>query len=218
MPIPAAEVDQLVSDIHEIRTLLFCRLLPSQASLLVPALRADSVSEFLQDPSVSTMDLRNVCIKLENPDLQAIRDACADYARDGEPEDDSDCEELEPEPDKDETPWADTFDKSAVPKSWKSKNELAIEQRQAQARRMKSRMLSEGQDHTDGLIDFGLEDGIQLPQERKVKIKVCGKTIWNHPSNKAMARGGWLHFSSLQRTAISLMRSNCAATGTSFSI
>jgi len=54
---------------------------------------------------------------------------------------------------------------------------------------------SEGQDHTDRLIDFGLQDDIQVPQERKVKIKVCGKTIWNHPSNKAMARGGWLHFS-----------------------
>ena len=119
MPIPAAEVDQLVGDIHEIRTLLFCRLLLSQASLLAPALKADSVSEFLQDPSVSTMDLRNVCIKLENSDLQAISDACADYARGDEPEDDedSDDEDLEPEPDKDGTPWADTFDKSAVPKS-----------------------------------------------------------------------------------------------------
>lgn len=195
VPMPAAEVDRLVEDLSEIRTLLFCRLLLSQASLLAPALRAESVSEFLEDPSVSTMDLRNVCIKLENPDLQAIRDACADYARGDEPDDDDDDdEEPVPEEDDDATPWSKSIQKSAVPKNWVSKNEKAIKERQAQARRMKNPGPEDGENNS-GLIDFGPEDDSGKLKQRKVKIKICGRTLWNYPSERAMARGGWLHFS-----------------------
>lgn len=35
---------------------------------------------------MSDSDLRDLCLKVERPDLQALRDACADFARGDDPE------------------------------------------------------------------------------------------------------------------------------------
>lgn len=78
---PAGEVDALLEQIAEIKLLLFCRMLLSQAALLPAALRANSVGEFLADEEVTTADLRDLCLRIEQPGLQQIRDACADLAR-----------------------------------------------------------------------------------------------------------------------------------------
>jgi hypothetical protein len=49
-------------------------------------------------------------------------------------------------------------------------------------------------DDSTTLVDFGeIDDGGFKNQ--KIRVKVCGKTIWNHPAQGAMARGGWLHYS-----------------------
>ena len=45
------------------------------------------------------------------------------------------------------------------------------------------------------LIDFGDLDDEGKFRSRKLRVKVCGKYIYNYPSEKAISRGGWLHFS-----------------------
>jgi len=43
-------------------------------------------------------------------------------------------------------------------------------------------------------VDFGtIEDG--SCKNKNIRVKVCGKTIWNYPSDKVVARAGWLHYS-----------------------
>lgn len=56
-------------------------MLLSQTALLPAALKADSVEEFLADPEVTGATLRDLCLRMENPALQDIRDACADLFR-----------------------------------------------------------------------------------------------------------------------------------------
>lgn len=95
------EIETAIKDVREIKLLLFCRLLLAQASLLPAALRASSVDEFLNDAEIVDSDLRDICLKLEDPSLQQIRDACADIARGdeagvdagNEPAEDSDSED-----------------------------------------------------------------------------------------------------------------------------
>ncbi|KAJ4123034.1 hypothetical protein NW768_010026 [Fusarium equiseti] len=85
-PLPEDEIDSLIHDIREIKLLLFCRLVLSQASLLPAALRANSVQEFLNDNTIAESDLRDLCLKVAEPTLQNIRDACADFARGDKPD------------------------------------------------------------------------------------------------------------------------------------
>jgi hypothetical protein len=78
-----------MAQVSDIKYLLFCRLLLGHATLLPAALRVNSVEEFLADDGVSTSALRDICLKMERPGLQEIRDACADLFRfDEEDEDD----------------------------------------------------------------------------------------------------------------------------------
>ncbi|KAL6882312.1 hypothetical protein HDV57DRAFT_509473 [Trichoderma longibrachiatum] len=88
-PMTNDEIESVIKDIREIKLLLFCRLLLAQASMLPAALRAGSVEEFLDDAELVDSDLRDICLKLEDPSLQEIRDACADFARGDDAEDDS---------------------------------------------------------------------------------------------------------------------------------
>lgn len=67
--------------------------------MLPAALKAANVEEFLSDKEVGDTDLRDLCLKMDNPGLQEIRDACADLGR-GEEEDDDEGDE--PEKDDDE--------------------------------------------------------------------------------------------------------------------
>lgn len=89
-PMTDDEIESSIREIREIKLLLFCRLLLAQASLLPAALRASSVEEFLNDAEMVDADLRDLCLKLEDPSLQQIRDACADFARGDEAEEDVD--------------------------------------------------------------------------------------------------------------------------------
>lgn len=91
-PFPDAEIDQLLLDVAEIKHLLLCRLLLSHATLLPAALKAASVDDFLSDKDVRNADLRDLCLKMESPGLQQIRDACADLGRGEEEEEEDDIE------------------------------------------------------------------------------------------------------------------------------
>lgn len=194
--LPEDEVDVLVVEIAEIKQLLLCRLLLSQAALLPAALRAASLEDFFQDPEVTVPELRDLCLRLEKPSLQEIRDACADFSR-------SDSEEAVVDggnPISDEQEAHDSaLDKkqksrsflaqyAAMPDYWQSKHELKLQR-------------SKGQGHGgvieregDTQVDFGDVDKMGEFTNKRIKVKVCGKSIWNYPSEKSMARGGWLQF------------------------
>ncbi len=64
----------------------FCRQLLSHTALLPAALRAHSIEEFLADEAIADSDLRDLCLKVEQPSLEALRDACADLLRGDEPD------------------------------------------------------------------------------------------------------------------------------------
>ena len=91
-PLPDDEIERILGELAEIKLLLFCRLLLSHATVLPAALRASSVEEFLQDKEVGDSDLRDLCLKMENPELQMIRDACADLGRGAKEDEEDDME------------------------------------------------------------------------------------------------------------------------------
>lgn len=78
---PEDEIGRLLEEVVEVKYLLLCRILLSHAALLPAAARANSVDEFLGDPEVDSAHLRDLCLELENPGLQDVRDACADLIR-----------------------------------------------------------------------------------------------------------------------------------------
>ena len=84
---PDDEIDELLQDMAEVKHLLFCRLLSAHAKVLPAAVKANNVEDFLNNKDVTDTDLRDLAIKMDNPGLQEIRDACADLRR-GEEEDD----------------------------------------------------------------------------------------------------------------------------------
>lgn len=190
-PIPDEEIDTLIEEIAEVKLLLFCRLLLSHASLLPLAIEANSVQDFLDNVEVTTEGLRDLCLKVERPSLQDVRDACADFVRAeaGENEEDSDddadmqvaeYEEKPRIPEKYEMSFLKP-DK-AIPKVYKTKREQALAKEQEQKRKL-----------LEGIA-------LQLPEleteekGKRVRIKVCGRYISHYPSEKALPRGGWYHF------------------------
>ncbi|KAL9095335.1 MAG: hypothetical protein Q9165_002206 [Trypethelium subeluteriae] len=190
--LPQEEVDLLIRDIKEIRKLIFCRKLLSFSTLLPLALEAESVEGFLANNEVSSAGLRALCLHLEQPSLQELRDACADLARGNDDDQDEDRH----------VDWDDVDDSDRhlhfgdfrprnrkLPKKWISKKEKADK---------KSRL---DRDHAADAsasgkgksLDFGTIDNRILPSQ-KMKIKVCGRSIWNYPSERSMARSGWFHW------------------------
>lgn len=156
-------------------------------------MRASSLEDFFSDPEFPRSELRDLCLKLEQPSLQEIRDACADFARGGVDDDGpDDAGEEEDEREKYDQAIAKLqrermTSEGDMPEVWKSKHEQEIDEA-AEHRH-------EGQMHAD----FGeIIDEASL-RSRRVKIQVCGRIIWNYPSEKAMARGGWLQFSIIAR-------------------
>ncbi|EXK24719.1 hypothetical protein FOMG_18573 [Fusarium oxysporum f. sp. melonis 26406] len=174
-PMDDDEINSLIHDIREIKLFLFCRLVLSQVSLLPAALRANSVQEFLEDTTVAESDMRDLCLKVAEPTLQDIRDACADFAR-GDKSDEKVC--VEDDDDDDET----------------------LEELLKGDRRYHHL-------HTnDWFTDRILKQGENFDRKKKklkrsrrakskTKVTICGKSIWNHASENAMSRDGWLHFS-----------------------
>jgi len=183
------EIEQLLNELAEIKHLLFCRLLLGHASLLPAALRADSVEEFLADENIPAADLRDLCLKMEFPSLQDIRDACADLFRSDDEEGDN-TEETEvgelsivKEDSEDRFESADEPrifkkqpQKGELPEKWISKREQAKASANSDKNLVKA--LEQGEEGT--AVNFGkLQNG---PISRKIRVKVCGRYIWNYPS------------------------------------
>ncbi|KAF7909232.1 hypothetical protein EAE99_011447 [Botrytis elliptica] len=217
------EITRLLDEVSEIKHLLFCRLLLAHAALLPAALRADSIEAFFQDEEVTGTALRDVCLKMEKPSLQEIRDACADFFRsDDEKEEDSEIKTQSEDVDdheRSEPKAVDPYDvkmrlsrkkRGELPGTWRSKRELSREEAAQNMLGMAPSMQNIMGDMEGGAIDFG--DSTNSQQVRKkIRVKICGRMIWNYPSDKAMTRGGWLHFSIIARdsnlnTAIELCR------------
>ena len=74
----------------------------------------------------------------------------------------------------------------SIPKNWVSKREKELRKHREQTME-----LNKGA----SFVDFGSIDDERQYQIKKIRVKVCGRYIYNYPSEKAMLRGGWLHFS-----------------------
>ncbi|KAK0102680.1 hypothetical protein ONS95_006282 [Cadophora gregata] len=193
---PEDETARLLSEISEIKNLLFCRLVLGHAALLPAALRANSVEEFLADEEVTASALRDLCLKMENPGLQETRDACADLFRaDEEPEEEDVDIVMADEGVKEADEYDDIFKpkkgKGALPDKWLPKRDVkkAIPVMGAPNVTYDTMVCStEG-----GAVSFGKVEDNKTPR-KKIRVKICGRSIWNYPSDKAMSRGGWLHF------------------------
>jgi hypothetical protein len=205
IPMDEDDIQRLQDEIAEIKHLLFCRLLLGHATLLPAALRAESVESFLEDPEVAEQDLRDLALKMEQPGLQEIRDACADFFRDENEEDFCDDEEENPgteialvsDDSDDDLMFKPKRPKNALPKTWQSKKEKdqAVKKSMRESLGMFDDVIDQfGGDMGGARVDFGhIKDG--KFKRKKIRVKICGRSIWNYPSDKAMNRGGWLHFS-----------------------
>ena len=148
-------------------------------------------------------DLRDLCLKMEQPGLQELRDACADLSRHDEEEqveDEDEGERLAPQ-----LTRHPTFPKLAgsVPKTWNLKREQKLRKRREATMEL---------DSGASFVDFGSIDDERQYRIKKIRVKTCGRYIYNYPSEKAMLRGGWLQFSIIARgsslfDAMSLCRS-----------
>ncbi len=206
-PFPDEEIDELLQDMAEVKHLLFCRLLLAHATVLPAAVKANSVDDFLNSSEVTDTDLRDLAIKLDNPGLQEIRDACADLGR-GEEEDDNDGGPAEEDPVIDD--MADRLEKTRlhedmerfrpkksrtnrkVPDSWMPQREKQAQHHQMLQQRFEDQ--SNPEDKGKTWIDFGDVDDEGKFKSKKMRVKICGKYIYNYPSEKAISRGGWLQF------------------------
>ncbi|KAL8800251.1 MAG: hypothetical protein Q9182_005307 [Xanthomendoza sp. 2 TL-2023] len=205
-PVPDEEIDRLLVDMAEIKHLLFCRLLLSQATVLPAAIRASSVDEFLSDPEVTDTDLRDLALKLDNPGLQEIRDACADLGR-GDEEEDGGHGELDEEIALDRTEerlkrlgFRDIGCKrDGLPRSWAPEREKQAAK--GKSERQALPFLSgnpitggeeEGKPQT--MIDFGDFDDERKLTSKRMRVRICGRYIYNYPSERAVSRGSWLQF------------------------
>lgn len=209
-PFPDEEIDEVLKDMAEIKQLLFCRLLSSHATMLPAAIEFDGVEEFLSNGDVSDKDLRDLALKMDNPGLQEIRDACADLGRGEEEEDDhydNDDDEIDDEATRGKEILAkqiqaglqgtDLKTRSGRTENWAPEREkqtkLALRERQSLVDQSgDTNELGSKQGKT--MIDFGDIDDQGKFKSRKMRVKVCGRYIYNYPSERAVSRGGWLQF------------------------
>ncbi|KAL8672046.1 MAG: hypothetical protein Q9168_003473 [Polycauliona sp. 1 TL-2023] len=192
-PVPDEEIDKLLTDMAEIKHLLF----------------SGSVEDFLNDKEVTDTDLRDLALKMDNPGLQEIRDACADLGREVDEEDDV-YEEPEEE---EEDEAADKLNSRlkqmglannqqkwrGLPSSWAPEREKKVTESKYARQGMVDALgdifnKESGEIGSQTLIDFGEIDDDSKFKSKKIRVRVCGKYIYNYPSEKAINRGGWLHF------------------------
>lgn len=206
-PFPDEEIDELLQDMAEIKHLLFCRLLLAHATILPAAVKASSVEEFLNNQEVTDTDLRDLAIKLDNPGLQEIRDACADLGR-GEEEDDDESGTADEDPDIEEvaaklrkTRFSQDMERfrqkklrpnRKLPESWAPEREKQAQHHKMLQQRFEDQ--SNPEDKGKTWIDFGEVDDDGKFRSKKMRVKICGRYIYNYPSEKAISRGGWLQF------------------------
>jgi hypothetical protein len=170
-PLADDEINTLMQQIPDIKQLLFCRLLLGYASLLPAALRAENVDEFLSDPSVTNAELRDLCLKTEQPGLQQLRDACADLGReDDEPEDDESTPAASTEVPAGRTKF--TSRPMYPVKNVKTKREKELKEKREQT-------MQDNMDSTT-FVDFGDVDDQQQYRIKKIRVKVCGRYIYNY--------------------------------------
>lgn len=181
--IPEEELETLISQIKEIKELLLCRLLLSHAVLLPAALKAGSIEEFLADTRVTNPDLRDLCLKIEQPSPQQLRDACADLYRDDGEADDAEAGVTELEQTDFERERTRLRPKTRLPVRYRTAREKKLQQRKSQVDPSKG-----------AIVDFGDIDDAGQYEMKKIRVKVCGRYIYNYPSAKAMPRGGWIQF------------------------
>lgn len=182
-PMTDDEIETAVKDIEEIKLLLFCRLLLGQASLLPAALRAKSVQEFFNDATITQSDLRDLCLKVEKPTLQEIRDACADFARGDEADENPEAEvEDEDEEDIVDLVTLNSQFSHLQPRQWLAQKVTEHLTKTAPAFQKQRKKMKK-------------KEKMKKKKLQKIKITICGKSIWNHASERAMSRDGWLQFS-----------------------
>lgn len=208
-PMSLSEVDRLTAEIAEIKNYLLCRILLRSAVLLPAAMAADSLEDFLESPELKTQDLRDLCLKLEQPSLQDIRDACADFFRTdddtvaGDPADNADADDEDSDSDGDvpAVPSGRRRRKHQLPKAWQSKREIAIRSAKTEEQDQMIELFEEMNQSDDygTRIDFGIIDDSGNLQKSKMRVKICGRYIYNYPSKGSLNRGGWLQFSILAR-------------------
>ena len=211
-PMPTDGANRLVEEISEIKNYIFCRLLLNNVALLASAIRANNLDEFFKDDTIKARDLRDLCLRLEQPELSDIRDACADFARRGDAgplekmdidQSDEDSSESDHDPmafykEKKEKRRKQKQHKHHLPNTWRSSKEKSLRAPQPEMEPVIQRILENAQGMDDmqgGHIDFGALDDKGQAQDVNVRVKICGRYIYNYPSQGAMKRGGWLHFS-----------------------
>ena len=220
-PLPDEEIDLLLKDMAEIKHLLFCRLVLSHATVLPAAIQASSVDEFMNNKEVTDADLRDLCLKMENPGLQEVRDACADLDR-GDKEESDDYSHVDDEVEVDEvTDKMKKFGVSkerhhrALPKAWMSQREKQVRKNAHQGEHLsislrlglKTHMLTLARSTAEAISNLG-----------KCASKSAGSiSTIIRVKRPSVAEGGCNSVSS-QKTAIFTMLSNCAGTGTNSSI
>ncbi|KAK8177488.1 hypothetical protein IWX90DRAFT_447605 [Phyllosticta citrichinensis] len=119
---------------------------------------------------------------MEQPGLQEIRDACADLGRGDDEEEDDDDEDRVAKPRSMPVGMLAT----AIPRHFQVEREKNLIKKSEQIA---------AQDGHGTRVDFGDFDDSGQYVVRKIRVKVCGKWIYNYPSNKAMTRRGWMQFS-----------------------
>ncbi|KAH7339212.1 hypothetical protein BKA66DRAFT_581855, partial [Pyrenochaeta sp. MPI-SDFR-AT-0127] len=194
--LPDDEIEQLLGEVTEIKNFLFCRLLLSQTTLLPVALQAHSIEEFLSKDDVSREHLRDLCLKLERPALQDVRDACADFIRERDGVED---EEEAGEPTDD---GANHAKEKHMPKKYmlvRGNNGQMLEKyhtKRERAAKKSKKVSPEIYDaEKDGIVDFGKVTNENEYSQKRIRVKVCGRYMYNYRSEKALNRSGWFHFS-----------------------
>lgn len=151
-----------------------------RSALLPAALRANSVEEFLADLSISDSDLRDLCIEVEMPTLQSLRDACPDFLRGDQPDDDGD----EAVDERDRFSSAAEYIRHHF-RYGDLKDSFLLEPLSSISRRVLR--------SSDEILEDIADD--EECNDKKMEVCVCERNIWNHSSQRSMARDSWLHFS-----------------------
>jgi hypothetical protein len=203
--IPAPEVGRLVDEVAEIKIYLLCRLLLRDVMLLAAAQKANSLDDFFNNPEVKTQELRDLCLKLEEPQLQDIRDACADFFR-------ADDEDQDLETDEDSADSEGEIRKPSVkrgrhtehplPDIWQSKKEKQLRGSEAENSASKEAIaesVKQSGEESGTRIDFGRIDDRGEFKKANLRVKICGRNIYNYPKKGSMSRRGWFHFSMIAK-------------------
>lgn len=203
--IPAPEVNRLLDEVAEIKIFLLCRLLLRDVVLLAAAKKANSLDNFFNNPEVKTQELRELCLKLEEPQLQDIRDACADFFR--ADDEDSSVETDEDSADSEGEIYQPSMKrrrhtKDALPDIWQSKKEKRLRSAEAENSASKEAIAESVKQYGEEpgtRIDFGrIEDHGEF-KKANLRVKICGRNIYNYPKKGSMSRRGWFHFSMIAK-------------------